>query len=395
VWPDTGIQLCQWHVDRAVKRKLATKKQIKRSKYQPNEAATEFAFVDTSFIPGNKNLQGQSIVCPPTLRDNVISLMRKHFNMHSKIPVNASGEFWTRTEIRRNAVQEMYNFCVTHELASLWAYLWSSWYKATRWTLWARSAHENIPLAKTNMLIEAHWRVLKHTYLYRFNRPRLDYLVWIVCSRVLPDQLTRFQQIQHGRQAPSWFSDFKKDWTRLTIQPISDGAKERHYTDLVNWICSCPSFLGSRFLICKHLVQCALEESKAHKLQHIRLVYTNFKRQENYPFLIWDGNKQESIPQRANERAFQNNSEPLVADGDDELQDADVRKNCELKVAAVKRMAVHLEQELSANNVKHVSNVVDNMGRLFTVLEDIENAGRKRRRNQTWQGSKPWTMYLQ
>jgi hypothetical protein len=114
-----------------VKRKLATKKQIKHSKYQPDEAATEFDFIDPSFVPGNKNLQGQSIVCPLALRDNVISLMRKHFNMHPKIPVNASGEFWTCTEIWRNAVQEMYNFCVTHELVSLWAYLWSSWYKAT------------------------------------------------------------------------------------------------------------------------------------------------------------------------------------------------------------------------------------------------------------------------
>jgi hypothetical protein len=85
----------------------------------------------------------------------------------------------------------------------------------------------------------------------------------------------------------------------------------------------------------------------------------------------------------------------LVADGDDEVQDPDVRTTCSAKVAAVKRMAEHLEQELSANNLQHVSRVVNNMDRLFTMLDDIETTQRKRRRDQTWRGSTPWTMFLQ
>ena len=155
VWPEAGIQLCQWHVERAVKRKLASRKRIKCSKYQVDEAVTEFDFIDPTFIP-EEHLEAEFVVCPPTLRETVINLMRKHFNMHPKIPVGASGEFWTCAEIHRSAVCEMYDFCVAHGLTPLWAYLWSSWYKATRWTLWARSTHPNIPLAKTNMVIEAH-----------------------------------------------------------------------------------------------------------------------------------------------------------------------------------------------------------------------------------------------
>jgi hypothetical protein len=64
-------------------------------------------------------------------------------------------------------------------------------------------------------------------------------------------------------------------------------------------------------------------------------------------------------------------------------------------VAALKRMAEHLEQELAVNNVEHVSRVVNNMGSVFTMLDDIESARRKRHRNRTWQGSTPWTMFLQ
>ena len=177
----------------------------------------------------------------------------------------------------------MYSFCVENELPLLWAYLWSSWYKQTRWNLWARSTCITIPLGKTNMMIEAHWKVLKYTYLYRFNRPRLDYLMWILCSRVLHDQLIRFHQMQQGRLAPSWFEPFKKEWNKLAAKTIANEVEERHTTDLKRWVCSCPSFLCSRFLICKHLVQKAIGDAKA---QGIRLVYTNFKRRTEYPFLI-------------------------------------------------------------------------------------------------------------
>ena len=82
-------------------------------------------------------------------------------------------------------------------------------------------------------------------------------------------------------------------------------------------------------------------------------------------------------------------------DGDDEIQDPDIHKTCETKVAAVKHMAEHLEQELSANNLQHVSRVVNKLDHLYTMLGDIESSRRKWRCDQTWKGSKPWTMFLQ
>jgi hypothetical protein len=397
VWPDTEIQLCQWHVDRAIKKKLASRKRIQHTKYKPEEAIAEFDFIDPTFVPDLQCPEAESTVCPLSLRKIVISLVRKHFNMHPKIPINATGEFWSRNEIYQSAVHEMYDFCLTNGLALLWAYLWSSWYKPARWLLWARSAHANIPLIKTNMVIESHWKVLKHSYLYRFNRPRLDYLVWVICNRTLPDQVVRFKQLQLGRQTPSWFSEFKNTWKQLAAKVIACGVDERHYTDFHRWICSCPAFLGSRFLLCKHLVHHAVEAARSDDPEGIRLVYNNFKRHEDYPFLTWNSSKQ-GITHQANESTSRETTvgrRSLLPDGDDEIQDPDIRETCEMKVAAVKRMAEHLEQELSANNLQHVSRVVNNLDHLFTMLGDIESSRRKRRRDQTWKGSKSWTMFLQ
>ena len=126
-------------------------------------------------------------------------------------------------------------------------------------------------------------------------------------------------------------------------------------------------------------------------------MYNNFKRHEDYLFLTWNSSKQ-GITHQANESTSRETTvgrRSLLPDGDDEIQDPDIRETCEMKVAAVKRMAEHLEQELSANNLQHVSRVVNNLDHLFTMLGDIESSRRKWLRDQTWKGSKSWTMFLQ
>ncbi|CAG8838020.1 43770_t:CDS:2, partial [Gigaspora margarita] len=138
----------------------------------------------------------------------IINLVKKHFNMHSKILINANGQLLTPTEIQKNAC------------------------------LWACSTHTTIPVGKTNMMIESHWRVLKHYYLNYFNRPRLDYLVWVICSCALPDQIDRFQQIQLGQVTPKWFDEFKKSWNQLAARPITDDVNERYMIDLTCWFAS-------------------------------------------------------------------------------------------------------------------------------------------------------------
>src|SRR6185369_11005811 len=53
-----------------------------------------------------------------------------------------------------------------------------------------------------------------------------------------------------------------------------------------NWICSCPTYLKSRYLICKHLVY------KKNGRQFIP-TYTETVRRHDYPFLIFEN---ENLP---------------------------------------------------------------------------------------------------
>src|SRR5207244_12969954 len=76
-------------------------------------------------------------------------------------------------------------------------YIYFSWYTKNRWELWARSCYPKIPFGKTNMIIESHWKVLKHNYLYRFHRPSLDYVVYVLCEKLLTAQRNRFYQLSN------------------------------------------------------------------------------------------------------------------------------------------------------------------------------------------------------
>ncbi|CAG8816742.1 39312_t:CDS:2, partial [Gigaspora margarita] len=195
-WPQADIQLYQWHIERAITEKLKSKKRIQYIQYQPEEAIAKFSFINSNFKPDLKCSEPEYYqVCPLNLRNNVINLIKKHFNLHPKIPVNANGIFLTSAEIRENAVLEIYNFCVNNNFIILWPYLWSSWYKISRWCFWARLIRATIPISKMNMMIEAHWKALKHCYFYQF----------------------------------------KQNWNQLAARPIANSVKECYAVDLDCW----------------------------------------------------------------------------------------------------------------------------------------------------------------
>lgn len=79
----------------------------------------------------------------------------------------------------------MYMYCEQHSLPFLWAYMWKEWYCAERWVLWMRAGCENkISVLKTTMIVESHWKVLKRDFLYKFFRPQLDLVVFIITKKV-------------------------------------------------------------------------------------------------------------------------------------------------------------------------------------------------------------------
>ncbi|KAJ6505492.1 hypothetical protein C8R45DRAFT_1051083 [Mycena sanguinolenta] len=153
----------------------------------------------------------------------------------------------------------MYTFCVKHKLPEVWAYLWENWYRRSRWELWARSVHAEIPVMKTTMMLESHWRRIKHDFLHHFHMPRCDLLAWILILS-------------------AWRKDFKRAWRRLEKTPITLPVNPAYKTDVKKGVCTCPSLAISRFLICKHFVQAVQPVPPVFFLE--------VKRQRTAPFWV-------------------------------------------------------------------------------------------------------------
>ena len=102
------------------------------------------------------------------------------------------------------------------------------------------------------MFVEAHWKVLKRDFLYKFFRPRLDLVVFIIMEQVVSHSQRKFEQLFIvKREKADWRKSFKKEWKELSKQILNN----TYSFDINNWVCGCPAFLTSRFFICKHLVQ--------------------------------------------------------------------------------------------------------------------------------------------
>ncbi|EGN98063.1 hypothetical protein SERLA73DRAFT_123461 [Serpula lacrymans var. lacrymans S7.3] len=65
--------------------------------------------------------------------------------------------------------------------------------------------------------------------------------------------MTRFQ-CQY-RELASWRKVFKRDWKQAATSPITMPLNNKYRLNTLTWVCTCPHFSTSRFLLCKHLVQ--------------------------------------------------------------------------------------------------------------------------------------------
>ena len=307
-WPNTVIQLCYWHARRAIRMKLAlAKKTDTQNEYRPGEAQLVIPDLEVCWeskpirrphgqhwlggcsCPSRSNFTdfpalGRMEVRDSGEKDTVIDMFSKHFNSHPLIP-DQNGTYRSGQQIHRDCAREIYSWCRSRNYFRLWAYLWVNWYQPSQWVLWARSANETeIPVLKTTMIVESHWRKLKHDYLHRFNRPRVDLVVWVLLTRVIPNSLVRMRTLltkDHRQAIASWRKSFKREWKKLTIrteeivEPV-----QRYHTNPVHWTCGCPYFINSRFLLCKHLI--FLHEPISNPLQFFREV----RRQRSAPFWI-------------------------------------------------------------------------------------------------------------
>ncbi|KAJ7621731.1 hypothetical protein DFH06DRAFT_1273581 [Mycena polygramma] len=178
--------------------------------------------------------------CPAAYRDSIESMMNKHYCAHPLLPGYAHP---SPEGIKRWAVMQMYKFCVEHELREVWAYLWENWYRSSRWELWARSVHPEIPVLKTTMILESHWRRIKHDFLHHFHMPRCDLLAWILITKLAPNYYRKLDRLLTDtgryRELPCWRKDFKRDWKKLARTPITLPVNPAYQTDTKKMICTC------------------------------------------------------------------------------------------------------------------------------------------------------------
>ena len=192
-------------------------------------------------------------------RDVVLRMFSRHYNMHSMIP-DLNGTYRSAKQIYSDCITEVYSWCYARNYSRLWAYLYSNWYAAEQWRLWARTTiEEALPVLKTTMIVESHWRKIKHDYLHRFNRPRIDLVVWGQTSRVIPQAMDRMESITRGkhREGPAaWRKSFKRHWDSLRNYVVESQDLHTYHTCSSKWTCACTKFLLNRFLICEHIVFC-------------------------------------------------------------------------------------------------------------------------------------------
>ncbi|KAG6819142.1 hypothetical protein H0H93_014943 [Arthromyces matolae] len=196
------------------------------------------------------------VFCPPAHRKQVLHLFTKHFCQHPLLP-EKDGK-WDYDRTRREAVYELYQFCKGRGLREVWGYMWACWYSPKMWKLWARSTSQYLSRLRTTMNVENFWRQLKHDYLYRIARPRLDHLIWILINKVTPAYVARAEILDDsyrlGRARPltTYQTYFKKSWKELLERKVSNKV---YQISIKDFTCSCGRQKYDAHLLCKHLVQ--------------------------------------------------------------------------------------------------------------------------------------------
>ncbi|KAJ7193585.1 hypothetical protein GGX14DRAFT_337576, partial [Mycena pura] len=153
----------------------------------------------------------------------------------------------------------MYMFCYQRGLREVWGYMWTAWYCPEKYKLWARSTQPNrIGHWRTTMAVENFWRNLKRNTLRHLLHPRLDQLIFLIVTEILPSFTAKMQifdpNYRSGR-APAltpFQSEFKRNWNKLAERSLGTHI---YQTDVQRWICNCGQQKYNPYLLCKHLVQ--------------------------------------------------------------------------------------------------------------------------------------------
>lgn len=435
-FPESSRQLCYWHAIRAIKKKLTdSDKTASQSYYHPAEAQAIIPNLEVCW--GSKPIRRPDGAhrhgichCPSrnmqfdtkdrietrtkTERETVLNMFRRHFNQHPLIP-NQNGIYRSREAIHQECAQEMYAWCHEKNYYRLFSYLWNNWYKAEMWKLWARASSEEVPVLKTTMILESHWRVIKHDFLHRFNRPRIDLVVWVLTTRVIPHHTTRLREIlsrppllpgqqltrQHRIGATDWRKKFRSTWTELASKEVDRESLQHYHTNPITWACACPAFLISRFLICKHIVHCFRPVQKLFRFS------LDIRRQRTAPF--WVSNyliirdelrdlwTREDMDHSDSD---QSSSDPegniMIADPDesDSLGEEEQQEDPQQFLGTMEGLLETFREQLDRGNTNYIQSFMAANRRNQELADQLQAVRRQRTMPRTWQARMhPSAMY--
>ncbi|KAJ7577202.1 hypothetical protein C8J56DRAFT_899287 [Mycena floridula] len=228
-------QLCWWHMREALKRRLALAK-LSTTPYNPTRANQCFPFIDPQFKPPGhpdkkeheavsfpKILVPRSLYCtsaPWALSIQIPQLKKKTKMMMIQEKMKRTQSLLRTSLIPGYAASNpkaihgwgtkiLYNFCVSEDLREgLGLPLGKLAPSGTMGSSGLRSANAEIPVLKTTMILESHWRRIKRTFLHHFASPRVDLLVWILVTNWLQHiignwtlyftRLANIESLHHG-----------------------------------------------------------------------------------------------------------------------------------------------------------------------------------------------------
>ena len=311
-------------------------------------------------------------------RTLLLDLVTKHYNDHPF--------FFTQPEtiesLHVKNLQEIHEFCKDQKLPSIYSYLHANWYTWDRYVLWGRRNSTQIAFTKTTMTIEAHWSVVKRQYLVHNNRPRIDFVLYILEQRLMPKVEADFKLLAQGLKKPKWWGEFTKEWVQASNKALN-GSYE---TNTTTWTCSCPAYMRSRFLICKHLINGASCPA-----------YRSLVRNRRPPFLQVRVDPERYVPDMAGELLHVWSGFGDLASCDENFWAIDAPERTESQPSQENDLTVleellqwttnHVAQlkETSAGNKQllHIEKHV--LHRLFLYRERVEKSLRERSAPKTWE----------
>ncbi|KAK9481964.1 hypothetical protein V1527DRAFT_499439 [Lipomyces starkeyi] len=198
------------------------------------------------------NVQDKKL-CTPDHAAKLRAMIKRHLLRHPLQPkvVDECAErpsalvYDTYDEIHTSSIREMLEYCRSIGHPKVFRYFWINWYRPERpsWVavgdcinVWASGSDAIIPISRTTMRLESHWRI-----------PRLDVLCYILFTNLVPSRIHLHLRVEARREVPSAYKDFVQLWR------------------------SCVSFITNSRYLCKHLVSFY---SSSHPDGNGRLVLT-------------------------------------------------------------------------------------------------------------------------